>query len=267
MLALVMARDLAVLRRAQDLGLAFQLTNICRDVLEDARRPFTCRARPSSATRRRDAAGGRRPAQAAGVHAAACELLARAETFYDSSRVGLRDLPGVRRSRWPQPAASIARSAAACAAVVLPRCRSARAARDVRPGCCCAASASRPGVAGVQQPLRPARPMLWTRDLSARHLPSVRRAPSGAARVDSAAHCRQRDSRASARPRASRGAARRAEVGGPEGSEAPRRAARAPRDAGGAPAAVARGSRSAAPSASGGAIRPSGTVRRAGRRS
>ena len=33
------------------------------------------------------------PANAAAVHAVSCELLARAESFYDSSRVGLRDLP------------------------------------------------------------------------------------------------------------------------------------------------------------------------------
>ena len=39
MMALVMGvkpGDLATLRRAQDLGLAFQLTNICRDIVEDA---------------------------------------------------------------------------------------------------------------------------------------------------------------------------------------------------------------------------------------
>ena len=39
MMALVMGvepDDLATLRRAQDLGLAFQLTNIARDVVEDA---------------------------------------------------------------------------------------------------------------------------------------------------------------------------------------------------------------------------------------
>lgn len=96
MLALVMgARDPAVLRRAQDLGLAFQLTNICRDVLEDARAgrvylPREALARHGVAATPQAVAD---PAHAAGVHAAACELLARAETFYDSSRVGLRDLP------------------------------------------------------------------------------------------------------------------------------------------------------------------------------
>ncbi|MCU0759427.1 MAG: phytoene/squalene synthase family protein [Steroidobacteraceae bacterium] len=96
MMALVMgARDPAVLRRAQDLGLAFQLTNICRDVVEDARAgrvylPAELLARHGVAPTPAAVAD---PANARGVHAAACELLARAESFYESSRVGLRDLP------------------------------------------------------------------------------------------------------------------------------------------------------------------------------
>lgn len=96
MMALVMgAREPAVLRRAQDLGLAFQLTNICRDVLEDARAgrvylPAELLARHGVAATPEAVAD---PANAAAVHAVSCELLARAESFYDSSRVGLRDLP------------------------------------------------------------------------------------------------------------------------------------------------------------------------------
>lgn len=96
MMALVMgARDPAVLRRAQDLGLAFQLTNICRDVLEDARAgrlylPAELLVRHGVAA---TPAAVLDPVNAAAVHAVARELLARAESFYESSRVGLRDLP------------------------------------------------------------------------------------------------------------------------------------------------------------------------------
>ena len=167
MLALVMgARDPAVLRRAQDLGLAFQLTNICRDVLEDARAgrvylPREALARHGVAATPQAVAD---PAQAAGVHAAACELLARAETFYESSRVGLRDLP------W--------RSALAVAAA---RGIYREIGRRVRRGGAAALSrrARVPramfawlllrgvGVAAwsrlERRTARPARPMLWTR--------------------------------------------------------------------------------------------------------
>jgi phytoene synthase len=96
MMAQVMGvRDPTVLRRAQDLGLAFQLTNICRDVLEDARggRVYL----PAELLRRHGVeatpAAVADPRHADGVFAASGELLARAESFYESSRVGLRDLP------------------------------------------------------------------------------------------------------------------------------------------------------------------------------
>jgi phytoene synthase len=96
MMAQVMGvRDPTVLRRAQDLGLAFQLTNICRDVVEDARAgrvylPAELLQRHGVEATPESVAD---PANAAAVFAAASELLARAESFYASSRVGLRDLP------------------------------------------------------------------------------------------------------------------------------------------------------------------------------
>jgi 15-cis-phytoene synthase len=96
MMAQVMGvRDPTVLRRAQDLGLAFQLTNICRDVLEDARggRVYL----PADLLRRHGIeatpAAVADPRHADAVFATVQELLARAESFYASSRVGLRDLP------------------------------------------------------------------------------------------------------------------------------------------------------------------------------
>lgn len=88
------ARRPEVLRRAQDLGLAFQLTNIVRDILEDA---AAGRVYLPSAVLERHGVGdsasailqGSRPA----LYAAALELLDEAELYYASARVGLRALP------------------------------------------------------------------------------------------------------------------------------------------------------------------------------
>ena len=96
MMAQIMgARDLVVLRRAQDLGLAFQLTNISRDIVEDAKggRVYL----PAEALRRCGlepepdllAAPGGWP----GAFQVASELLDLAEAYYRSARVGLRALP------------------------------------------------------------------------------------------------------------------------------------------------------------------------------
>jgi phytoene synthase len=96
MMALVMgARDAPVLRRAQDLGIAFQLTNICRDVAADARAGrvylpaslLVPRGLPVTAPALLD------PAHAPAVFDVTRELLTCAEHYYESSRAGLRDLP------------------------------------------------------------------------------------------------------------------------------------------------------------------------------
>lgn len=96
MMAQIMgAQDIAVLRRAQDLGLAFQLTNISRDIVEDAvggriylpveaLRHQGLAASPQALT-----AGDAWPA----AFAIAGELLDLAEAYYRSARVGLRALP------------------------------------------------------------------------------------------------------------------------------------------------------------------------------
>lgn len=96
MMALVLgARETDVLRRAQDLGIAFQLTNICRDIAEDARAgrvylPLDLLARrgvPAMPSALLD------PRHSLDVFEVAREMLARAERYYASSRAGLRDLP------------------------------------------------------------------------------------------------------------------------------------------------------------------------------
>ncbi len=167
MMALMMgARDPAVLRRAQDLGLAFQLTNICRDVIEDAQagRVYL----PANLLARRGVAATPAaivdPDNADGVHAVIRELLDRAECFYTSSRVGLRDLP------W--------RSALAVAAARgIYREIGRRVRRDGAPALARRAHVPRPLLPWLllrgalvaawsrveRRAPRPARPMLWTR--------------------------------------------------------------------------------------------------------
>ena len=96
MMAMIMGtREEATLDRASDLGLAFQLTNIARDVIDDARagRVFVPQdlllkhGAPIDA----DALAQRENWPAA--HAAAIELLDIAEGYYRSARTGIRDLP------------------------------------------------------------------------------------------------------------------------------------------------------------------------------
>ncbi|MBR0641269.1 phytoene/squalene synthase family protein [Plastoroseomonas hellenica] len=95
MAAIMGTRDPAALRRAQDLGIAFQLTNICRDLLEDA-----AQGRLYLPRERLDAAGvaiapgllldaDRRAA----IFPAVREMLTLAEAYYASARIGLRALP------------------------------------------------------------------------------------------------------------------------------------------------------------------------------
>ena len=95
MAAMMGVRDPFVLARAQDLGLAFQITNICRDVAEDARQgrlylPGSLRARrglPDEPAALLD------PAHRDAAFAVVQDLLALAEAYYRSSRAGLRSLP------------------------------------------------------------------------------------------------------------------------------------------------------------------------------
>lgn len=96
MMARVMhVTDAAVLRRAQDLGLAFQLTNISRDVIEDAQdgRVYLPADWLVEAGLEPTAAAVADPVNRAAVHAVTQRLLAVAEPYYDSARDGLRGLP------------------------------------------------------------------------------------------------------------------------------------------------------------------------------
>ena len=99
MMAMVMGvRKAAVLDRASDLGLAFQLTNIARDIIDDA--GVGRRYLPADLLGRHGltvdsfAAPENRPA----LHAAACDQLDAAERYYASARWGLPALDW--RSAW-----------------------------------------------------------------------------------------------------------------------------------------------------------------------
>lgn len=99
MMAMIMgARDEATLDRASDLGLAFQLTNIARDVVDDARAgrcylPADWLAEEGIGTPDPDD-----PAQRAALYRVALRLLDVAESYYASARVGIAGLPW--RSAW-----------------------------------------------------------------------------------------------------------------------------------------------------------------------
>ncbi len=106
MMALVMGvkpGDLATLRRAQDLGLAFQLTNICRDIVEDAGvgRIYLPGAwlREAGVPEAEIADPKHRP----GILAVARRLLAVSEPYYASAISGLPALGF--RSAWAVAAA------------------------------------------------------------------------------------------------------------------------------------------------------------------
>ncbi len=96
MMASIMGvRDAAVLRRAQDLGLACQLTNICRDIGEDAAagRIYLPAETLSKAGLASEPGVLLNESNREALFAVASELLALAEAYYRSSRQGLRFLP------------------------------------------------------------------------------------------------------------------------------------------------------------------------------
>ncbi|MGR4866319.1 phytoene/squalene synthase family protein [Caulobacter sp. LARHSG274] len=106
MMALVMGvkpDDLPTLRRAQDLGLGFQLTNIARDIVEDARNGRVYVPGDWLAELGVPADAVAEPAHRAAVAVLARRLVAAAEPYYASARWGLRDLPV--RSAWAIAAA------------------------------------------------------------------------------------------------------------------------------------------------------------------
>ncbi|WP_128254492.1 phytoene/squalene synthase family protein [Falsirhodobacter deserti] len=83
MMAQIMGvRDPAVLDRASDLGIGFQLTNIARDVMEDAAAGRCYIPADLLTTRDRD-----------DLYRAALQLLDMAEGYYDSALTGMGQLP------------------------------------------------------------------------------------------------------------------------------------------------------------------------------
>ncbi len=104
MMAQVMGvRDTATLRRACDLGLALQLTNIARDVIEDARGGRVYLPGEWLGPWADDARAVADPANRAVVFDATRRLLAEAEPYYASARWGLKALGF--RSAWAIAAA------------------------------------------------------------------------------------------------------------------------------------------------------------------
>src|SRR5690606_34678236 len=107
MMARVMGvKEEATLDRACDLGLAFQLTNIARDVMDDARMgrvyvPTNLLEYHGAPTEAHQLLENESWPQ---VYQAVCELLDTADLYYRSAAVGLRALPF--RCAWAVKAAS-----------------------------------------------------------------------------------------------------------------------------------------------------------------
>lgn len=94
MMARIMGvRDESVLDRASDLGLAFQLTNIARDVIDDARIGRTYLPRDLLRAEGVAQIDPDDPTQRPALHRVALRLLDEAETYYRSADVGIVALP------------------------------------------------------------------------------------------------------------------------------------------------------------------------------
>ncbi len=99
MMALIMgARDDETLDRASDLGIAFQLTNIARDVIDDARAGRVYLPTDWLDAEGIDPAGIAGLAERARLAAVTARLIDLAEPYYASAAIGLRALPA--RSAW-----------------------------------------------------------------------------------------------------------------------------------------------------------------------
>ena len=104
MMAIIMgARDTATLNRACDLGIAFQLTNISRDVIPDAREGRIYLPADWLADRGIDARNIADEQSRTGVYEVVEQLLDLADNYYASARFGLSALP--LRSAWAIAAA------------------------------------------------------------------------------------------------------------------------------------------------------------------
>ena len=88
-------RDEATLDRASDLGLAFQLTNIARDVIDDAEadRVFVPQDLLTKHGAPIEAASLSKKENWPAAYKAACDQLDIAEQYYESAKVGIKELP------------------------------------------------------------------------------------------------------------------------------------------------------------------------------
>ena len=94
MMARIMgAREETTLDRASDLGLAFQLTNISRDVVEDARAGRVYLPADLLAAEGIARVDPDDPAQRPALYRVALRLLDEADLYYDSALHGIADLP------------------------------------------------------------------------------------------------------------------------------------------------------------------------------
>ncbi|SNR45145.1 phytoene/squalene synthase family protein [Paracoccus sediminis] len=94
MMARIMGvRDESVLDRASDLGLAFQLTNVARDVIDDARIGRTYLPRDLLASQGIAAVDPDDLSQRPALHRVALHLLDQAEIYYRSADAGIAALP------------------------------------------------------------------------------------------------------------------------------------------------------------------------------
>ena len=99
LMALIMGvRDRATLLRACDLGVAFQLTNIARDVVEDARADRCYLPEDWLTQASLDIAELADPVYVDRVYPLVCRLVQMAEPYYQSANIGIRALPG--RAAW-----------------------------------------------------------------------------------------------------------------------------------------------------------------------
>lgn len=94
MMAQIMGvKDRGVMHRAADLGIAFQLTNIARDVIDDMRIGRCYLPEEWLERMRIPREDIHLPQHRAALYALACELVELAESYYASARIGMSQLP------------------------------------------------------------------------------------------------------------------------------------------------------------------------------
>jgi len=98
MARLMGAHDPSTLHRANDLGIAFQLTNIARDVVEDAMAERSYIPREWLEEAGLEIEDLARPSRHEQVYPLVRRLIEEAEPYYQSASIGIRELP--RRSAW-----------------------------------------------------------------------------------------------------------------------------------------------------------------------